>query len=456
MQRLPIPHTQSAMQRQRAMHKLMLLLLLIFATFIPYSAYAILSLELTRGVAGAIPIAIVPFKLQGDVKPPADVSGIVSTDLQNSGRFKVYGQTALKQFPSDAKQVSADYFKRLGTNNVVIGKVVAEGSDQYQVSVQLLDIFQGETENSVVLTKKFTISANEMRALAHHISDLVYEQLTGTRGIFSTKIAYVVIDRKTDAPRHYSLEVADQDGYNPRPLLNSSEPIMSPAWSPNGKQIAYVSFENKQAGIYVQNVATGARRLLSEFPGINGAPAWSHDGRRLALVLSKGGAPNIYIMDIATGKLTQVTHDFYINTEPAFAPDGKSLLYTSNRSGGLPQIYQVNLATNATSRVSFDGDYNARASFTRDGKSIAMIHRVSGIYNIAILNLDSGVVRVLNSAVGDSSSPSVAPNGTMILYDTFHNGRNVLGMVSSDGGVQLRMPARNGDAQDPAWSPFLS
>jgi TolB protein len=154
--------------------------------------------------------------------------------------------------------------------------------------------------------------------------------------------------------------------------------------------------------------------------------------------------------------LTPITHDFYINTEPAWSPDGKSLLYTSNRSGGLPQIYQVNLATYATTRISFDGDYNARASYTRDGKSIAMIHRVSGVYNIALLNLDSGVVRVLNSTVGDSSSPSVAPNGTMILYDTFYNGRNVLGMVSSDGRVQLRMPSRQGDAQDPAWSPFLS
>jgi len=438
------------------MRKLINLFLLIFTTIVPYSAYAILSMELTRGVAGAIPIAIVPFVLPGDNTLPQDVSGIITSDLQNSGRFKVYGKSALNQFPSEANQVSTDYFKRLGTNNVVVGKIVALDGHRYQVSVQLLDIFRDQGASNVVLSKKYTISANEMRALAHHISDLIYEQITGVRGIFSTKIVYVVVQRSADASTRYLLEVADQDGYNPRPLLNSPEPIMSPAWSPNGKQIAYVSFENKQAGIYIEDVAIGTRRLLSEFPGINGAPSWSHDGKRLALVLSKDGAPNIYIMDIATRRLSKVTHDFYINTEPAWSPDGKSLVYTSNRSGGLPQIYQLNLASGLSSRVSFDGDYNARASYTRDGKNIVMIHRVSGIYNIGILDLDSGTIRVLNSTVGDSSSPSVAPNGSMVLYDTFYNGRNVLGMVSSDGRVQLRMPARSGDAQDPAWSPFLS
>jgi TolB protein len=430
-------------------------LLFICMLIIPYSAHAILSMELTRGVAGAIPIAIVPFAPPANQLPPQDVSGIITSDLQNSGRFKVYSKSALNQFPSDASQVSRDYFKRLGANNVVVGKIDALDGGRYQVSVQLLDIFQGEGTGNILLNKKFTISGSEMRSLAHHISDLVFEEMTGVRGIFSTKMVYVVVDRREEGAR-YILEVADQDGDNPRPLLNSPEPIMSPAWSPNGKQVAYVSFENKQAGIYIEDVATGARRLLSEFPGINGAPAWSQDGKRLALVLSKDGSPNIYIMDIASKRLTQVTRDFYINTEPAWSPDGKSLLYTSNRSGGLPQIYQLNLASGASTRISFDGDYNARASYTRDGKNIAMIHRVSGVYNIAILDLDSGTMRVLNNSVGDSSSPSIAPNGSMILYDALYNGRNVLGMVSADGRVQLRMPARNGEAQDPAWSPFLS
>ncbi len=440
------------------MRKLFSILILIFSITIPYSAYAILSLELTRGVAGAIPIAIVPFQLEGSNADslPQDVSGIVTSDLQNSGRFKVFGQSSLNEFPSEASQVSTDYFRRLGTDNVVVGKLRAIGGNRYQVNFLLLDMFKGQGAANIVLKKTYTVPSNELRKLAHHISDLIYEQITGTRGIFSTKIAYVVVQRSDDAPARYLLEVADQDGYNPRPLLNSPEPIMSPAWSPNGKQIAYVSFENKQAGIYLEEVATGERRLLSAFPGINGAPAWSPDGRQLALVLSKSGSPNIYVMDIATRRLTQVTRDFYINTEPAWSPDGKSLLYTSNRSGGLhPQIYQVDLASSVSTRISYDGDYNARASYTRDGKSIAMIHRVSGMYNIALLDLDSGTIRVLNNSVGDSSSPSVAPNGSMILYDTVYGGRNVLGMVSADGRIQVRMPARKGEAQDPAWSPFL-
>jgi len=433
------------------MRKVFSFLLFFFITTMSYSAHAILSMELTRGVAGAIPLAVVPFA--GLDSAPQNVSGIVTDDLTNSGRFKIYGRNTLTEFPSDANNVSADYFRRLGTDNVVVGKVSSLGGDSYQVSFQLLDMFRGKGQASIVLDKKFTVSASDMRKLSHRISDLIFEQITGIRGIFSTKIAYVVVQRGAGSSR-YILEVSDQDGYNPRPLLNSPEPIMSPSWSPNGRQVAYVSFENQQAGIYVQDVGTGGRRLLSQFPGINGAPAWSPDGQKLALVLSKSGSPNIYVMNTSGGGLTQVTRDYYINTEPAWAPDSKSLLFTSNRSGK-PQVYQANLGSGAISRVSYDGEYNARASYTQDGKFVTMIHRVSGNYNIAILDLDSGTMRVLNGAVSDSSSPSIAPNGTMILYDTVYAGRNVLAMVSADGRVQLRMPARNGEAQDPSWSPYL-
>lgn len=435
------------------MRKIISFFLFFIVITVPYSAFAILSMELTRGVAGAIPIAIVPFVADSQAFPQ-DVSGIVSNDLQNSGRFKVYGRNVLQEFPNDAGHVSTDYFRRLGTDNVVVGRVYSIGGGQYQVNFQLLDMYEGQQAN-VVLSKKFTVSASELRAVSHHISDIIYEQLTGIRGVFSTKLVYVVIQRNENGKARYSLEVADQDGYNPRAILVSTEPIMSPAWSPNGKQIAYVSFENRRSNIYLHDVATGARRLLSEFPGINGAPAWSPDGRKLALVLSKGGSPNVYIMDIATRQLTQITNDFYINTEPAWSPDGQSLLFTSTRSGG-PQIYQVNLRSGSTSRISYDGDYNARASFARDGKNIVMIHRVSGLFNIALLDLDTGIMRVISNPTSDSASPSIAPNSSMILYDTVFAGRNILAMVSSDGRVQLRLPARNGEAQDPAWSPFLS
>lgn len=434
------------------MRKVISLLLFLWTLTIPYSAFAILSMELTQGVSGAIPIAIVPFGTDGAL--PQDVSKVIASDLQNSGRFKVYGESSLSQFPTDARSVSSDYFRRLGTDNVVIGKVQSLGGDRYEVSFQLLDMLRDKGD-ATLLSRKYTVSGNELRAAAHHVSDLVYQQITGVRGVFSTRIAYVVVERPATGSTRYILEVADQDGYNPRPLLNSPEPIMSPSWSPNGKQLAYVSFEKKQAGIYLQNVSNGSRQLLSEFPGINGAPAWSPDGRKLALVLSKSGAPNIYVMDIGSRHLTQVTKDFYINTEPAWSPDGRSLLFTSTRAGG-PQIYKVNLGSNTATRVSYDGSYNARASYTPDGNHIIMIHRVSGIYNIGILDLDSGSMRVLSSRSTDSDSPSIAPNGTMILYGTTRGGQGMLGMVSSDGSVQLHLPARNGEAQDPAWSPFLS
>ncbi|MBV9576820.1 MAG: Tol-Pal system beta propeller repeat protein TolB [Gammaproteobacteria bacterium] len=436
------------------MRKVIKLLFFILTFTLPFSAYAILSMELTRGIAGAIPIAIVPFAVNGEI-PSQNVSDIVTNDLTNSGRFKVAGKRSLTEFPSDARNVSTDYFRHLGTDNVVVGNIASLGGDHYQIGFQLLNIYQGDATKNVVLSKKYTVTGSQLRSAAHHISDLIYQQITGVRGIFSTKLAYVVVQRSANPmATRYILEVADQDGYNPRPLLNSPEPIMSPSWSPNGRQIAYVSFENKHANIYLQNVSTGARTLLSGFPGINGAPAWSPDGHSLALVLSKSGAPNIYIMDVASRRLTQVTNDFYINTEPAWSPNGRSLLYTSNKSGG-PQIYQINLGSNNATRISYDGDYNARASFTHDGKYVAMIHRVAGAYNIAVIDLDSGTTRVLNGSAIDSASPSIAPNGSMVLYDTVSGGRNMLGMVSIDGNIQLQLPARNGEAQDPAWSPFL-
>lgn len=424
----------------------------LFGLFsLPYPAFAILSMELTQGVAGAIPIAVVPFDHAQNAEQ--NVSAIINNDLQNSGRFKTIAQNSLNQFPHEAESVAVDYFRRLGTDNVVVGKVNALDAGRYQVSFQLVDTLQGNNPH-VLLSKQYTVPGNQLRAVAHHMSDLIYQQITGIRGVFSTKLAYVVVQH-SNAGNRYILEVADQDGYNPRPLLNSPEPIMSPSWSPRGRQIAYVSFEHKKAMIYVQDVVTGARRLLSNYPGINGAPAWSPDGRKLALVLSKSGAPNIYLMDATTGQLNQITNDFYINTEPAWSPDGRTLLFTSNRSGSHPQIYQINLSTRAISRVSYDGDYNARASYTQDGSHIVMIHRVSGIYKIALMDLDSGTVRVLSDSA-DSASPSVAPNGSMILYDTVSGGVNLLAMVSVDGRIQLRLPARNGEAQDPAWSPFLS
>lgn len=413
--------------------------------------YAMLNMELTQGVAGAIPIAVLPFA-GPDV--PQNVSNIIGNDLRNSGRFKVTGAKGLHPIPSALNQMQGDEVRRLGTDNVVLGRVKALGNDRFEVRFELVDLFHQQGKPSTTIAKQYTVTGKELRSVAHHISDLIYESLTGVRGVFSTKIAYVVVKPEYGSKR-YILEVADQDGFNPRPLVNSPEPIMSPTWSPTGKEVAYVSFERKRASIYIQNLGSGARRVVSSFPGINGAPAWSPDGRKMAVVLSKTGTPNIYVIDLGTRKLTPVTKDFYINTEPAWAPNGRSLLFTSNRSGG-PQIYQANISNGSISRISYDGPYNARASYTKDGKHIAMIHHVSGVYSIGILDLDTGNMRVLTSRSGDTSSPSVAPNGSMVLYDMMNGSRSVLGMVSSDGRVKLMMPSRDGDAQDPAWSPFLS
>src|SRR3990167_2985016 len=246
------------------------------------SAMDILNLELTRGVAGAMPIAVVPFSVQGEM-PPQDVSAIIANDLQNSGRFKVSGQGST------------------GVDEVVQGKIQSAGGDRYQVSFQLVDNFKKKgSGNAVSLEKNYTVPGGQLRSLAHHISDLIYQQMIGVRGVFSTKVAYVVVQRSPQGPTRYILEVCDQDGYNPQPLFTSYDPIMSPSWSPNGKQIAYVSFEKQRAAIYLEEVASGSRRLVSEFPGINGAPAWSPDGSKLALVLSKSGSPNVYVMDMAT------------------------------------------------------------------------------------------------------------------------------------------------------------
>lgn len=436
------------------MRKIISLILTSSVLLMPLKASALLSLELTKGVAGAIPIAVVPFQ-ETDASSATDISPIIAADLQHSGRFKLFDREDLTTLPHTASAVLTPYFQKIGTNHVVVGQMVATDDNRYRVRFQLVDIFKGKGDAGVLIDRSYTVTTPELRQLAHHISDLIYEQITGVRGVFSTKLAYVVIQHQGEARARYRLEVADQDGHSPHTLVDSPEPIMSPAWSPNGKQLAYVSFENRQAGIYLEEVATGQRRLISSFPGINGAPAFSPDGSKLAIVLSKSGAPNLYMMDIATARLTRLTNDFYINTEPAWAPDGKSLLFTSNRAGG-PQIYQIQLANHAISRVSYDGEYNARASYTHDGRHIVMIHRVDGIYKIALLDANNGRMHVLTSSSADTASPSVAPNGTMVLYDTLVANHNVLGLVSSDARVHMTMPARDGDAQDPAWSPYLS
>lgn len=421
------------------------------------NAMAALDIEITRGVVRMIPIAVAPFDVN-NLNNSADISRIVASDLNHSGQFKVMPQSQLPQQPHDADAVSSDLWKSLGLDNLVIGKAVPTGSGQLKVDMALLDLFHNNQSTPTILTQQsYTVPDSQSRALAHHISDVVYEKLTGEKGVFSTRLAYI---RVTPIPnsrhKYYSLMVSDVDGHNAKPLLTSTQPIMSPAWSPDGRSIAYVSFETKLAQIFISDVATGKRRLISSFPGINGAPAFSPDGQYLAAALSLGKTnPNIYLIDLSNGSLTPLTNNPAINTEPSWSPDGRSLLFTSDR-GGSPQIYSLDIASKQTQRVTYVGSYNASATYLPGSNTkFSLLYRDNRGFNVAIYDLQSGTTQILTQG-SYIESPSPAPNGRMIVYSTQVGGRRMLGMVSSNGQVNIRLPEASGDAQAPAWSPYNS
>ena len=401
-----------------------------------------LDLELTQGINAALPIAINSFN---GAQQAQELTGVIENDLRMSGQFKIIPAPMQNASMNPAVGV----WRQAGADSVLSGRVQQTGSNRYTVNFELVD---AAAHGRLLLAKDYQIGGNDVRALAHHISDEVYQKLTGERGIFSTRIAYIVVQRNSDRTR-YSLDVADVDGSYPQSLLVSTEPVMSPTWSPDGKEIAYVSFEKKRAQIFTVAVETGKRRLLTDFTGINGAPAWSPDGRQLAVVLSKGGNPKIYSVDMSSGHLTQLTFGDAIDTEPRFAPDGQSILFTSGR-GGSPQIYRLSLGDGKISRVTYDGNYNARASYTPNQKNIVMLHREDKQFNIGVQDVASGRVTPLTSSQLDES-PTVAPNGRLVLYATHYQNKGILAIVSIDGRIRMRLPARGGDVQEPAWSPYL-
>jgi TolB protein len=318
------------------------------------------------------------------VAAPENIAAIISSDLSRSGRFAPLPDRDLVSRPTDIAQVQYQTWRMLNVDNMVIGKVNAAGPQQYNVQFQLLDVFRGKQ----LIGYNFAASRNELRRVAHHISDLIYEQLTGEKGAFNTQIAYITTTG-TGTAKSYTLMVADSDGYNPQTILRSNQPLMSPAWSADGRQIAYVSFENKAAEIYLQELASGSRRKVASFKGINGAPSWSPDGQRLALTLSQDGNPEIYVMDLNTKALKRLTNSPAIDTEPVWAPDGKSIVFTSDR-GGSPQLYRISAWGGQPERLTVDGKYNAGADYSPDGNKLAMVHGEDGAYRIAVLDLDSG------------------------------------------------------------------
>ncbi len=427
-------------------------------------ARAVIEIEITKGLDSARPIAVIPFATREGVRPPVDVAMVVNSDLRRSGRFRPMPLADLPERPFSASAVQVKLWQEKGIEAVLVGTVKALPDGDFEVGFELVDPFRsdldGHLENgelvvpgvSVLVARTARVPAEALRKYAHHISDVVYETLTGVRGAFSTKIAYVGIDRTQTNP--YQLFVADADGYAPFALVKSRLPIMSPAWSPDGQQLAYVSFEGRRSAVVVQHVYTGERRVVSRLPGINGAPSWSPDGKRLALTLSKDGNPEIYMLELDNLRLTRLTRNSAIDTEPAWYPDGTAIAFTSDR-GGSPQIYRMNLVDRKATRLTFQGNYNAGASFTADGRQMVLVHRATDQFHIAIMEMQTGLMQELTETWLDES-PSVAPNGSMIIYATLSRGRRVLAAVSTDGRFRAILPSSQGEVRAPAWSPFLN
>lgn len=414
----------------------------------PDTSYATLTIKITQGIEGAQPIAVVPFAVPpGSPAPPQDIAQIISNDLTRSGRFSPLPVGDLPSRPSDASAVNFSDFRILGTPNLVIGKVRGLADGRFKVEFRLFDVFRSAQLTGYELDAR----PDELRRIAHQISDIIYEALTGERGAFDTRIAYVT-ELKTGGKSVYALNVADSDGFNPQVVLESKAPILSPAWSTDGRLLAYVSFEGGRPRIFAQNLATGTRQVVAAFPGLNGAPAWAPDGKHMAMTLSKDGNAEIYVMNIETRVLRRLTTGAAIDTEAAWAPDGKSLVFTSDR-GGTPQIYRIPAAGGRATRLTFEGKYNSRATFAPDGKSIALIHGSKGAYRTAVLDLENKALRVLTKTTLDES-PSFAPNGSMLLYATSGDRGGTLAGVSTDGRVRQELETRQGDVREPAWSPF--
>lgn len=409
------------------------------------NAHAALTIEITKGVESALPIAVVPFG--AGAAPPVDVAEIVAADLKRSGRFAPMGRNDMLSRPTEAAQVNFRDWRLVNVDSLVIGKVTPLGAG-YVVQFQLFDVFRG------VQLAGYSVrsDANGLRRAAHQIADIIYETLTGEPGAFATRIAYVTVEQQAGGKQRYTLEVADADGYDPKVVLQSPRPLMSPAWASDGHRLAYVSFENKRSQIWVQDLSTGKRDLITSFPGINGAPAWAPNGRELALALSKDGNPDIYVLSLANKQARRITDNLAIDTEPVWSPDGETIYFTSDR-GGSPQIYRVSSSGGRAERVSFEGSYNARASVSPDGKSLALVTGSGNRFQIGVLNLANGTLQVVTEGRLDES-PSFAPNGRMIIYATRDKGRGVLAAVSIDGRVQQRFSAREGDAREPVWSPL--
>lgn len=427
-------------------------LLAVCLMALPLLASAQLRIEIIDGVEGAMPIGVVPFAWESEMPQPAQaVHEIISANLARSGLFDPMAEDAMIEQPNRPPEVRFGTWRLLKVDHIVIGRVLdaPDGIGQ-EIEYHLLDVHSGR----ILLSQALPVAPGDLRFGAHRVTDAVYEALIGVPGAFATRIAYVVVTDIGGPDELFELVVADADGFNPQTVVRNTQPIMSPAWAPDGRRLAYVSFATGRSNIIVQDLFTGQTEVVSSSPGINGAPAFSPDGRRLAVSLSQAGSPNIWIIDLETGARRQLTRHWSISTEPVWSPDGERIYFTSDRAGR-PQIHVIDSNGGEVERVTWEGEYNARASIGLEERFLAVVYSDgNNDFRIAIHDRETERLRVLSNGRLDES-PSFAPNGSMVLYGAREGGRGVLAAVSADGRVRQRLVASEGDVREPAWSPIL-
>lgn len=425
-----------------------LVLQLLAAT--AYAAETLDTIIIDAGYDKQTKVAIVPFRVDPRVRAQMPMQEIVEFDLQRSGLFEVLPAASMLSLPSKPSEVLFRDWKILGQEFLVVGNVVPGDTGGQVLNLYVFDV----VAERLLAAQAIAGSSGQWRDMAHKAADIAFEQATGIPGAFSTRLMYVLASGLGTRDATFKLEVSDSDGERVRTLHESSEPILSASWAPNGRQVAYVSFDTGRSAIYLHDLITNSREKIAEFPGTNSAPRYSPDGKDLAMVLSKDGNPEIYVMNLASRQLRRMTQNRAIDTEPSFSPDGSKIAFTSDR-GGKPQVYQLDAATGAfDSRLTNDGDYNARAQYMPDGKHLIFVHRQRGVFHIAWQSLVKNDFRILTQTDLDES-PSVAPNGAMLIYATQIDGQGILAVVSVDGRVKYRLPSSEGDVREPAWSPYL-